>query len=196
MPVAGNGTGFDLGIAGGSSDGFSFGVAVVDIGKVNWEENIEERYADTTIVVDDPEQVEDGNAIASSLKGKTRAGALFSTQLPTTFRAGVAIQVDKMLSWMPGEFLFGVDFNQGLVDVPGTTPKGRLSLGAEWKLLKFLPIRSGISMGGTDRLNYAFGFGFNLGFFDLDLATENMELLWSPDDFSHGSIAVGTRFRF
>jgi hypothetical protein len=63
-------------------------------------------------------------------------------------------------------------------------------------LLSFLPIRSGISFGGTDRMNYAFGFGLNFGFFDLDVATENMELLWSPDDFSHASIAVGTRFRF
>jgi hypothetical protein len=196
MPVAGQGTGFDLGLAGGSNDGFSFGISIVDIGKVNWEQNIEERYADTTIVVDDPREVEDGKAIANSLKGKTRLGSPFSTSLPTTFRVGIALQVDKMLEWFPGEFLLGIDFNQGLVESVGGTTKGRISAGVEWKLLKFLPIRSGISMGGTDRLNYALGFGLNLGFFDLDVATENMELLWTPDELSHGSIAVGTRFRF
>ncbi len=196
MPVAGNGTGFDFGIAGGTTSGITFGLSLVDIGKVNWEENIEERTADTTLVVDDPRQVEDGQAIANSLKGKTKSGVPFSTSLPTTFRAGVSFQVDKMIDWIPGELIFGVDFNQGLVDAPGSTTRGRISTGIEWKLLKFLPIRTGISFGGTDRVNYAFGFGINAGFFDLDLATENIELLTSPDNFSHASIAVGTRFRF
>ncbi len=196
MPVAGNGTGFDIGIAGGTQSGITFGLSLVDIGKVNWEGNIEETTADTTLVVDDPRQVEDGQAITNSLKGKTKSGAPFSTSLPTTFRAGVAFQVDKLIEWVPGELIFGVDFNQGLVDAPGATTKGRISTGIEWKLLKFLPIRTGISFGGTDRVNYALGFGINLGFFDLDLATENIELLMSPDNFSHGSIAVGTRFRF
>ena len=196
MPVVGNGTGFDIGIAGGTQSGITFGLSLIDIGKLNWEENIEERSADTTIVVYDPRQVEDGQAIANSLKGKTKTGAPFSSSLPTTFRAGVAFQVDKLIQWVPGELIFGVDFNQGLVDAPGATTKGRVSAGMEWKLLKFLPIRTGISFGGTDRMNYALGFGINVGFFDLDLATENIELLMSPDNFSHGSIAVGTRFRF
>jgi len=111
-------------------------------------------------------------------------------------RAGVAVQVDKVIGWMPGEMLLAADYNKGLADAPGTTLYGRFSLGVEWKLLKFLPLRSGVSFGGTDRINYALGFGFNLGFFDLDVATENMELLWSADDVSHASVAVGTRFRF
>jgi hypothetical protein len=196
MNVYGNGTGFDLGVAGGLSDFVTIGVSLTDIGKVNWEDQIEETYADTTLVVDDPRTVQDGTAIEQALQGKKRKGELFSTSLPTTFRAGAAFQIDKLLGWLPGEMVLGVDFNKGLVDEPGTTTHSRVSAGVEWKLLAFLPIRSGVSFGGTDRMNYAFGFGLNLGFFDLDVATENMELLWSPDDFSHASVAVGTRFRF
>ncbi len=196
MPVVGFGTGFDLGIAGGTNSNITFGLSLVDIGKVNWAQKIEETTADTTLVVDDPSQVEDGEAITNSLKGKTKTGMPFSTSLPTKFRAGVAFQLDKMIEWIPGELLLGVDLNQGLVEVPGATTRTRVSAGIEWKLLQFLPIRTGVSFGGTDHFNYAFGFGVNVGFFDLDLATENMELLWSPNNFSHGSIAVGTRFRF
>ncbi len=196
MPVYGNGTGFDVGFAGGISDFMTVGISMTDIGKVNWEEKIEETYADTTLVIDDPQVVANGTAIENSLKGKKRQGAPFSTSLPTTLRAGVAVQVDKVIGWMPGEMLLAADYNKGLADAPGTTLYGRFSVGVEWKLLKFLPLRSGVSLGGTDRINYALGFGLNLGFFDLDVATENMELLWSADDVSHASFAVGTRFRF
>ncbi len=196
MNVYGTGTGFDLGFAGGIGGFMTVGVSMTDIGKVNWEDKIEETSADTSLVVDDPREVVDGTAMENALKGKKKEGALFSTSLPTTFRAGVAFQVEKILEWFPGEMVVALDYNQGLVDEPGTTMHSRVSAGVEWKLLKFLPIRSGVSFGGTDRMNYAFGFGFNLGFFDLDVATENMELLWSPDNFSHASVAVGTRFRF
>ena len=196
MPVAGQGTGFDIGVAGGTTNGLTFGISVTDIGQVNWEQNIEELSADTSFVVDDPQQVSDGDAVKHAMEGKKKTGTPFSTSLPTMFRVGAAMQVDKFVGWIPGELVFGLDFNQGLADVPGSTTKGRISAGIEWKLFGFLPIRSGVSFGGTDRMNYAFGFGFNLGFFDLDVASENMELLWSPDSFSHGSVAVGTRFRF
>lgn len=196
MPTYGNGTGFDLGLAGGMGSFMKIGVSLTDIGKVNWETSIEETSADTTLIVNDPNQVNDGAAIENALNGKKKEGVPFSTSLPTTFRAGVSVQVDKILEWWPGEMIVAADYNQGLAEVPGSTLYGRFSLGTEWKLLKFLPLRSGISFGGTDRLNYAFGFGFNLGFFDLDVATENMELLWSSDNVSHASVAVGTRFRF
>lgn len=196
MPVAGQGTGFDLGVSGGTESGLTFAISLTDIGKVNWEQNIEERYADTTLVVEDPRDVENGSAIRGALNGKTRSGELFSTSLPTMFRAGVAARIDKFVEWIPGEFTLAADFNQGLADGPGISRRGRFSTGAEWKPFSFIPIRSGVSFGGIDGMNYAFGFGLHFGFFELDLATENMELLWSPDNFSHGSIAVGTKFKF
>lgn len=196
MPVYGNGTGFDFGIAGGFGNFMTVGMSITDIGKVNWEGRIEETYADTSLSINDPREVANGNIIENALKGHKREGKPFSSHLPTTFRLGVAIQMDRISTWIPGELLLATDYNQGLVDAPGTTLHGRFSIGFEWKLLKFLPLRSGVSFGGTDRLNYALGFGFNLGFFDLDVATENMELLWAGDGVTHGSVAVGTRFRF
>ena len=196
MPVYGNGNAFDLGVAGGIGEFMTVGLSVTDLGKITWEGEIEETHADTTLQIDDPREVADGGIVEHALKGHKRTGQAFSTYLPTTLRAGVAVQIDKIVDWIPGQLLVAADYNQGLVDAPGTTLYGRFSVGMEWKLLKFLPLRSGVSFGGTDRLNYALGFGFSLGFFDLDVATENMELLWSGDGVSHGSVAVGTRFRF
>lgn len=192
----GHGTGFDIGVAGGIGGFITVGMSMTDIGQVNWEESIEETYADTTLVVDDPQEVEDGTIIENALRGKKRAGTPFSRSLPTTFRAGAAVQVEKLVDWMPGELVVAADYTKGLADAPGTTLYARFSLGMEWKLLQFLPLRTGVSFGGTDRTNVAFGFGLHFGVFDLDLATENLDLLWGGDSVTHGSVALGTRFRF
>lgn len=192
----GHGTGFDIGLAGGISDAISVGISITDIGQVNWEERLEETFADTTIVIDDPRQVEDGAAIENALRGNKRAGSPFSRSLPTTFRTGVAVQVDKLVEWIPGEMIMAAAYTKGLADAPGTTLYARFSLGMEWTLLKFVPIRTGVAFGGTDRASLAFGFGLHLGVFELDLATENVDVLWGGEEVSHASIALGTRFRF
>lgn len=195
-PAYGHGSAFDLGLAGGITDYLTVGLSITDIGKMNWESQIEETYVDTLLIVDDPQEVRDGKAIENSLKGKKRPGAPFSSALPTTVRLGVALEVEKVVEWMPGQMILAADYNKGIADAPGTTLYSRFSLGMEWKLLSFLPLRTGISFGGTDRSNYALGFGLRAGFFDLDVATENLDLLWSGESVSHASFAVGTRFRF
>ena len=192
----GHGTGFDLGLAGGVGDAITIGVSLTDIGQVNWEERLEETIADTTIVIDDPRQVEDGAAIENALKGKKSAGSPFSRSLPATLRTGIAVHVDKLVEWIPGEMIMAAAYTKGLADAPGTTLYARLSLGMEWSLLKFLPLRTGIAFGGTERASLAFGFGLHFGLFELDLATENVDVLWGGDEVSHASIAFGTRFTF
>jgi hypothetical protein len=195
-PTYGHGSAFDLGVAGGITDYLTVGLSITDIGKMNWESQIEETYVDTLLIVDDPQEVRDGKAIENSLKGKKRPGAPFSSALPTTVRFGVALEVEKVVEWIPGQMILAADYNKGIADAPGTTLYSRFSLGMEWKLLNFLPLRTGVSFGGTDRSNYALGFGLRAGFFDLDVATENLDLLWSGESVSHASFAVGTRFRF
>jgi len=36
--------------------------------------------------------------------------------------------------------------------------------------------------------------GFHFGVFDLDLASENVEWIFSPSTTAHGSMAMGMRF--
>ena len=193
---AGTGMGLDLGVAGALNDYLSFGLSVTDIGSISWNKDNQGSSVDTTLVIDDPVQVAQGNAVDNSLNGKQRAIGEFSTSLPTTLRLGLAMEVHKLLVHMPGELLLGFDYNQGLVRTAGSVTAARFSLGMEYRLVHWFPIRTGVSFGGTDHFNYAFGFGFNLGVFDLDLASENISLLLSPKNFSYGSAAVGMRMRF
>jgi hypothetical protein len=95
----------------------------------------------------------------------------------------------------PGELLLAFDYNQGFNNLPGNTTKPRFSFGAEYKPLKWLPIRTGLSVGGTDRVNMGFGFGFLLGSFDMEFATENFGAVFTPNDFRRFSFAMGMRVR-
>lgn len=192
----GHGTGFDLGLAGGMGGFLTVGIAMLDLGQVNWEESIEETVADTTLIVDDPLDVQEGRIVEHALRGKKRPGTPFARSLPTTFRMGAALQVHRVVNWVPGEMLVAADFTKGLADAAGTSLYSRLSFGMEWKALHFLPLRTGISFGGTDRTNVAIGLGLHFGAFELDVATENIDLLWGGDSVTHGSFAIGTRFRF
>ncbi len=194
--AAGSGYAADLGLAGNISPAVTFGVSVTDIGSLQWTRNIEDRFADTTLVIDDPSDVEDGDAVENALKGATVEGQSFSTPLPTTIRAGVGVKVDEIVEWLPGEMLVGFEYSQGVYDMPGSSPDPRFALGVEYRLLHFLPLRAGVATGGNERFTYALGFGLDFGMFTLDVASENASWLLDPEGFSDGAVAMGMKLRF
>lgn len=61
------------------------------------------------------------------------------------------------------------DYNQGFDDTPGSIAKPRFSIGVEYSPLAWLPLRSGVSSGGTDRVNIAFGVGVIVGGFEFKI---------------------------
>jgi len=191
--AAGSGVGFDIGMASQVTRFFSFGVSVTDIGRVRWSKEVEEVRAESTMVVDDPLDANQRDAIESVIKGKRNPGTAFTTGLPTTLRVGVALAVHKLPAFgaMPGELLVGLDYNQGLRELPGTTKKPRASIGLEYKPNGWVLLRSGVSLGGTDHFNVAFGVGVHVGPFGFDIASENTGWLFAPKSFSHGSLAAG-----
>jgi hypothetical protein len=195
---AGSGLGFDLGVAGAMNEWLRFGLSVTDIGSIEWTSNVKEMSADSTIVVDDPTDAAQRDAVENAVNGKSRDGGSFSTSLPTTLRLGFAVEVHKMpfvkeAFW--GELEVGIDYNQGFQETPGSTRAARFSIGAEFRPWRFLPLRTGVSFGGTDHSSFAFGFGLHFVVLDIDVASENLDWLISPDTFSYGSVAVGIRFR-
>jgi hypothetical protein len=195
---AGSGWGFDLGVSGRVNDYLTVGVAVTDIGSIGWTRHVEEVRVDSSFVIDDPTSESQQTAIENAMKGRSVYGEPFSTNLPTKLRVGAVVEMNSVP--VIREFLFGemdvaVDYNQGLYDVPGSTTRGRFSLGMEYRIVKFFPIRLGVAFGGEDRSNFAMGFGFHFGFMDLDFASENLNWLFSQDNISYGSFAMGMKFR-
>ncbi len=195
---AGTGLGFDMGIASDVTEYLRLGVSVTDIGSIDWTANVKEMTSSANLRLTDPLSSAQRDSIENAVQGESRTGQAFSTSLPTTFRAGLAIQLNKIpgiKSFFWGEWLLAFDYNQGVVDAPGSVETARYSLGLEFKPWGFLPLRSGISFGGTDRENIALGFGLHFGVVDLDFASENMNFLLDPESLSHGSVAAGLRIR-
>ncbi len=196
---AGTGFGLDLGVAGNLTNFLRVGVAMTDIGSVTWTRNTEEVSSDSTIVVSDPLDPDQTDGIQDAVHGDSRPGPAFTTHLPTMLRIGAVVDLRKVPFLNPfvvGEMMVAADYNQGLVEAAGSPREGRFSLGMEWSPLPFLPLRTGVSFGGTDHYNWAFGFGFHLGVFDIDLASENVSWLFSAGGASYGSAAMGMRLNF
>jgi hypothetical protein len=195
--VAGRGVGFDVGSWGRVNDYLMLGLSATDIGKVKWRKNIVIKQADTTLVVDDPLNEQQRSSIERALRGTTQDGSPFTTQLPTAVRLGAAVEIHHLpqMKGMPGEMLIELNYNQFLEETPFSTTIPRVSIGIEYKPIEWIPIRSGMSFGGTDHLNLALGVGLHFSMFEFELASENVTWLLAPRSFSRGSLAVGARFK-
>jgi len=195
---AGTGFGVDLGVASEIFDYLRVGLAVTDIGSVEWTRGVEEMYALASIRMDDPLNEAQRDSIEEAVHGETRPGENFSSELPTTFRVGVAVELHrvpalKSIFW--GEWTLACDYNLGLVEGAGAAQVGRFSTGLEFRPWSFLPLRTGISVGGTDDFTFALGFGLHFGVFDFDIASEHLNFLLEEDALAHGSVAMGMRIR-
>jgi len=195
---AGTGIGVDLGLTGEVRDGMLLAISVTDIGSMRWTRNVQEIIGGGAIHFEDPLNKGQRDSVMDAVHGEVYDGDPFTTMMPTTIRMGVALEARKV-SWIrhavPLDVTLAFEYDQGLVETPGTSIHPRLSAGMEYRPWKFLPLRTGFSWGGDTEFSFALGFGLNFGVVDFDLASDNLEWLFAPESFSYGSIAVGMKFR-
>jgi hypothetical protein len=194
----GSGLGVDLGLSAEVSDGVRAGLSVSDIGTMEWKRDIDEFSSVSAIHFDDPLNESQRDSIENAIHGESREGKAFSAPLPTVLRLGFAVELHKLdlfRSLIMGELTVGCDYHQGFSTVPGATTTPRFSTGLEYRPVAFLPLRAGLSVGGYTSTHFALGFGVHMGVFNLDVASENLGWLFSPDSFSHGTVAVGMSVR-
>ncbi len=193
----GSGFGFDVGIAADLDEVWSVGISVTDIGRINWKTNAIETVMDSVLTISNLSSEEQQDSLQNSMKGRDRAISGFVTPLPTALHVGLAFRVHRAFNStsFPGTLLLALDYNQGFNDMPGNTMRPRLSVGAEYKPLPWLPIRTGLSFLGTDGINWAGGIGLNFSNFDIDLSTENFESVVAPNTARQLSVAFGLKLR-
>lgn len=195
---AGSGYGIDVGVSGFVNNELSIGIALTDVGAISWKQNTYENSGSASLDFDDPrtaqEQFDDLDTL---MNGTNKPIKNFSSGLPTVMRIGAAYQFDKapFISSFPGELLLGFDYNQGFNNLAGNTTKPRLSFGVEYKPWKWLPLRTGISLGGVDGFNMGFGFGILFSFMDIEFASENFDAAISPRSINRVSFAFGMKIR-
>ncbi len=195
---AGSGYGIDLGISGFVNNELSIGIALTDVGAITWKQNTYENSGNGEFDFDDPRTAQEQlDNLDTLLNGTNKPIKNFSSGLPTVLRIGAAYQFDKapFISNFPGELLLALDYNQGFNNLAGNTTKPRFSLGVEYKPWKWLPLRTGVSLGGVDGFNMGFGFGILFSFMDIEFATENFDAAISPRSISRASFAFGMKIR-
>jgi hypothetical protein len=188
---AGSGIGVDIGLSAAVNDFLIAAVSVTDIGSLSWDGNVKEIFGQGRMHLDDPMNNAQRDSLEHAVTGDTRTGSPFTVGLPTTLRMGVQIEMKKVpwvRDFLPGEMTAACDYRQAFADEPGSSRVGHLSLGLEYRPWHFLPLRTGIAMGGEDRFNFALGFGLRFWVVQLDVASEDMGWLFSHDSFSRGSL--------
>ncbi len=157
------GFGLDLGAAAQKGDKWTFGISFSNIiGQLVYKQNAERAggsfSADSLSAVSDFEEdfTEDN---------WTEEGAEYTVRLPLIMRMGV--------SFKEGSLLLGLDYSQGFTDNPFVSKAPRFSFGLEYTGLSFLPVRTGVVIGGYEGFGLSCGFGFNLGGVTMDFAILN-----------------------
>ncbi len=157
----GTGYGLDVGAALKFNNTYTAGVRVQNLlGHINWNKGTQEHgyiFEFETATVDD---IEEDDYIGSDDYSVDIAS--FRTTLPTVMNVGFAKA--------SGRLLWAIDWIQGLGSTPGASTEPHLAVGAEYSLLKMLPVRAGYSTGGDKNAAFSFGSGLRLMGFYLDAA--------------------------
>lgn len=190
---AGTGFGIDFGIAA-MLDNWTLSVSLTDIGKINWNKNAAEFSSFGEIYFDDLSNKDQIDSLENLLTGDSKKIDKFSTGLPTTLRIGTSYLFDE--ETVPGSLLLAFDYDQGFNDLPGNTKFPRVSLGAEWKPMDWIPyIRTGISYNTEFGVNWGVGLGIDMKIVELNFATSNMQSFVTPNQSRQLSFSFGSRWK-
>lgn len=198
QPV-GTGLGYDIGIAMNILDNIQFGASITDIGSIKWDKNTRAVIGQTHLALAAPaSNKEETEQFKDAFKGQTVDTTGFTFDLPTAVHVGVAVQLDDIFEWMPFRWLVAADGHFGLNEIGGNTKIPQFAFGTEFDpLAGWLPLRTGIIIGGRERFAWSAGLGVHiLNTFDIDFATQSLAIITNPESFRTGSFTMGIRLRF
>jgi len=182
----GKGYGLDFGLALKCKQNWTFGISFINLtNQIKWDEKTEEKRYRVQI---DSLLAEDFDVDSLVVEDSYTADIdPFTTRVPILIHLGVAYQGNRTL--------LAFDLKQGIKEAMGVSRKLRASLGAEYRLLSWLDIRGGISLGGNEGVTIANGLGLNLGAYHLDIGMAMQKGLW-PTRSKGVSLAISNGFHF
>ncbi len=180
------GYGLDFGLALEYKKNWTFGLSLMNlVNQIKWNKDTEQRVYQVQI---DSLLAQDFDVDSMIIEHSyTEAIGPFTTRIPTSMHVGVARRGERSL--------FSFDLEQGFSQGMGVIKKLRASLGAEYRLLSWLDLRGGISIGGDKGVTLANGVGFNLGPYHLDLGIAIQRGLW-PTSSKGINLAISNGFHF
>ncbi len=194
---AGTGFGLDFGFYADLNKVWSIAFALTDLGSINWTKGTVQYTSESDFLLDDVSDEELVDSLSNAITGEGSYTSAFSTSLSTAMKMGVGFRVDKLLKGnFPGTLLFEFNYHQGFNEMPSNSKNPRFTVGSEWYPLGWFNLRTGISAGGYDGFNWAFGFGFDSGLIDFDFATAYTHSLLNGNNAKRLGFAMSTRWKF
>lgn len=170
----GSGRGIDFGLSSGYGKKWRFALSFTNIGaSINWSANTNMRIRahSDSIPVGDLFSNDNNNEVNSTDTDTSLAISSFSTPLPAVMRVGGVYQIKK--NW-----LVSAEWQQGLNKAFGNSTTPRISAGTEYAPLPWLPLRTGMSIGGRESFLWGMGFGLRFRFVDFNYSFAMKNALW------------------
>lgn len=152
---------------------------------MKWDRKTEERGYHFQIDTLNMEGLDNDSVTVAS--DYTKKIGSFSTKLPIVIRTGFG-KIGKKLSWSldAKEFIYKGAVNSTYFET---------SLGAEYKLFKWLPLRSGVSLAKGKYFSLSGGMGLKLGLYYIDAGLSNCNG-FLPNQSKGVSLALSSGFCF
>ena len=182
----GNGFGLDLGILGIYDENWTFSLHASNLfGFINWGTN------DSLYVYDfisDSVRLNDYESFVKLDKDTSFATGRFRRSLPQSLTFSTAYQ------YLPN-LVFTTAWRQGLNKALGNSITPLISIGTEYSPIPYLPLRTGIAVGGNYGFTWGMGFGIDLKYWQLSVGYMNHNFRWFRSARSM-DFALTTQFRF
>ena len=182
----GRGFSIDLGSTYRFKNNWHWGVCISNVfSQMKWNKETEERGYHFEMDTLDVEDFDDDSVTVTS--DYTKEIGSFTTNLPIVIRSGIG-KIGKKFSWSldAKEFIYKGAVNATYFEA---------SIGAEYKLFKWLPLRSGISLTQGKYFSLAGGLGLKLGAYYLDVGMANCNGLL-PNQSKGISLAISSGLCF
>jgi len=182
--LGGSGFGMDWGLAA-TYNQWSAGLSIENlIGKITWDKEVEQSYVDFAVDFYGANEIDDFD---TTYVDTTYTLSQTKMDLPTVFRIGAAYQLRPNL-------LLAADLESSLQETGGYTKATRVALGAEYYPTSWLPLRTGLSVGGIGGAAWSMGTGLEFGHFSYGISTFN--ILEIGENIKSVSFSTGMKLRF
>ncbi len=196
----GNGLGLDVGLSFNYRENMTFAISLNNLGFVSFDKNTLLKTVETTVIftgLTDPISGERNeqqlDSLAHKARAQTRSTNGFTRALPTHLRIGFAWMSDKEVS-IP--VVLAADYVQGFNNHFGNTGVPMLGVGTEIRLVRQMPIRTGIQLGGRQGFVWSFGLGYDHQNLAIDFNTGTIAWLFAPSRVRHLAFGLALRIRF
>ncbi len=190
----GMGYGFDIGTIGmyqlneNPLSTITFGVTIIDIGMINWSNDVVTRNALLQDTIRGVKELTDQTL--RKYEGNANTTEEFSTMLPTRLRVGGSIPLQAFAPFLDIPLVASVDYTQGINQIGSNSTSPIVGFGVQYLSTGIIPsVRAGLRTGGNGEMQTSVGLGWNFSQMTM------VDIAFGSLDFQR-MVDVGIRARF